>query len=62
MIILDYLDGFSLITQILKCREPFLSVGLQSEKDVILEEDSKRKMFLALRIEEGHKSGNVDYL
>lgn len=62
MIILDYLDGFSLITQILKSGEPFLSVGLQSEKDVILEEDSKRKMFLALKIEEGHKSGNVDDL
>lgn len=62
MIILDYLDGLRLITQILKSREPFLSMGLQSEKDVILEEDSKRKMFLALKIVEGHKSGNVDDL
>lgn len=62
MVILGYLGGLSLITQSLKSREPFLSVGLQSEKDVILEDDSKRKMFLALRIEEGHKSGNVDDL
>lgn len=61
MIILDYLEGFSLIIQILKSREPFLSVGLQSEKDVILEEESKRKMYLALKIED-HKSGHVDDL
>ena len=61
MIILDYLEGFSIIIQILKSREPFLSVGLQSEKDVILEEESKRKMYLALKIED-HKSEHVDDL